>query len=149
MFPARVELETASALRSPVLRGAEPELTARARLDARLRRKLGKQLSLPKLIGLLDGCALLREKFELLYAVREDIPSKNQSPHEWARHFTALLDAAGFPGERVPDSVEFQVRAKFNEVLGSRGVKRAAFANRAVAVPNELDEIIKAIQLYG
>jgi threonine synthase len=38
---------------------------------------------------------------------------------------------------------------KFNEVLGSRGVKRAAFANRAVAVPNELDEIIKAIQLYG
>lgn len=38
---------------------------------------------------------------------------------------------------------------KFNEVLGSRGVKRAAFANRAVAVPNELNEIVKAIQLYG
>ncbi len=38
---------------------------------------------------------------------------------------------------------------KFNEVLGSRGVKRAAFANRAVAVPNELDEIIKAIKLYS
>lgn len=38
---------------------------------------------------------------------------------------------------------------KFDEVLGSRGVSRAAFANRAVAVPNELDAIIKAIQLYG
>jgi len=38
---------------------------------------------------------------------------------------------------------------KFNEVLGSRGVKRAAFANRAVAVNNNLDEIIKAIQLYS
>lgn len=38
---------------------------------------------------------------------------------------------------------------KFNAVLGSRGVKRAAYANRAVAVPNELNEIIKAIQLYG
>lgn len=37
----------------------------------------------------------------------------------------------------------------FNKVLGSRGVKRAAFANRAVAVPNELDEIVKAIQLYS
>ena len=37
----------------------------------------------------------------------------------------------------------------FNKVLGSRGVKRAAFANRAVTVPNELDEIIKAIQLYS
>ncbi|MBX7165648.1 MAG: threonine synthase [Pirellulales bacterium] len=40
-------------------------------------------------------------------------------------------------------------QAKFNEVLGSRGVKRAAFANRAVAVSNDLDEIIKAIKLYS
>lgn len=38
---------------------------------------------------------------------------------------------------------------QFNKVLGSRGVKRAAFANRAVPVPNELDEIVKAIQLYS
>jgi len=37
----------------------------------------------------------------------------------------------------------------FNKVLGSRGVRRAAFANRAVLVPNDLDEIIRAIQLYG
>jgi len=38
---------------------------------------------------------------------------------------------------------------QFNKVLGSRGVKRASFANRAVAVPNELNEIITAIQLYS
>jgi threonine synthase len=38
---------------------------------------------------------------------------------------------------------------KFNEVLGSRGVRRAAYANRAVAVPNDLDEIVKAIKLYS
>jgi threonine synthase len=38
---------------------------------------------------------------------------------------------------------------KFDEVLGSRGVNRASFANRAVAVPNDLGEIIKAIQLYS
>jgi threonine synthase len=38
---------------------------------------------------------------------------------------------------------------QFNQVLGSRGVKRASFANRAVAVPNELDEIVKAIQIYS
>ena len=37
----------------------------------------------------------------------------------------------------------------FNKLLGSRGVKRAAFANRAVAVNNSLDEIIRAIQLYS
>src|SRR5207248_7183327 len=38
---------------------------------------------------------------------------------------------------------------QFNKVLGSRGVRRASFANRAVAVPNDLAEIVKAIQLYG
>jgi len=37
----------------------------------------------------------------------------------------------------------------FNDVLGRRGVRRASFANRAVAVPNDLDEIVKAIQLYS
>jgi len=35
----------------------------------------------------------------------------------------------------------------FDRVLGSRGISRAAFANRAVVVPNDLDEIIKAIKL--
>jgi threonine synthase len=38
---------------------------------------------------------------------------------------------------------------KFNEVLGSRGVQRASFANRAIVVPNDLQEITKAIHLYG
>jgi len=37
----------------------------------------------------------------------------------------------------------------FDEVLGKRGVRRANFANRAVQVPNDLDEIIKAIELYA
>tara|TARA_B100000686_G_scaffold290547_2_gene317979 strand:- start:857 stop:2251 length:1395 start_codon:yes stop_codon:yes gene_type:complete len=38
---------------------------------------------------------------------------------------------------------------KFNEVLGSRGVQRASYANRAVSVPNDLNEIVRAIQLYS
>ncbi|MEQ9380059.1 MAG: threonine synthase [Pirellulales bacterium] len=37
----------------------------------------------------------------------------------------------------------------FNKVLGSRGVKRASYANRAVAVSNDLEEIKQAIRLYG
>jgi len=40
-------------------------------------------------------------------------------------------------------------QTQFDEVLGSRGVKTASYANRAVAVPNDLDEIIRAIQLYS
>jgi threonine synthase len=37
----------------------------------------------------------------------------------------------------------------FDEVLGKRGVRRATFANRAVQVPNDLNEIIKAIEVYS
>lgn len=36
----------------------------------------------------------------------------------------------------------------FNKILGKRGVRRASFANRAITVGNDLDEIIRAIQLY-
>ena len=32
---------------------------------------------------------------------------------------------------------------------GSRGVRRASFANRAVSVSNRLDEIVQAIDHYG
>ena len=38
---------------------------------------------------------------------------------------------------------------QFNRVLGSRGVRRATYANRAVEVSNDLDEIIRAIQMYS
>jgi threonine synthase len=37
----------------------------------------------------------------------------------------------------------------FDEVLGKRGVRRANYANRAVQVPNDLEEIIRAIELYS
>lgn len=37
----------------------------------------------------------------------------------------------------------------FAEVLGKRGVRRASFANRAISVPNDLDQIITAIKLYS
>ncbi len=38
---------------------------------------------------------------------------------------------------------------QFNKVLASRGVRRASFANRAVAVPNDLGQIVTAIRLYS
>jgi threonine synthase len=40
-------------------------------------------------------------------------------------------------------------QALFNEVLGSRGVSRASYANRSVSVGNRIDEIVQAIDLYG
>jgi len=38
---------------------------------------------------------------------------------------------------------------EFARLLGKRGVRRASFANRAVQVANDLDEIIKAIEVYA
>lgn len=37
----------------------------------------------------------------------------------------------------------------FDKVLGSRGVRRAGFANRPVVVANDLDDIIRTIALYS
>jgi len=37
----------------------------------------------------------------------------------------------------------------FEKILGSRGVRRAGFANRPVVVPNDLDDIIRTIALYS
>ena len=108
------EFENVSRLiRSPFLGGAESEMTARARFDARLRRKAGTTLSLPKLISMMDGCPTLRAHLEAVFALK---PAAH-APQDWARHCTAVLGAAGFPGERTLDSAEFQARRRFNALL--------------------------------
>src|SRR5260221_4866612 len=113
-----IAFEKASELiRSPFIGGAEKELAARAKLDVRLRRKLGASVSLAKLIANIEGAPQLRGLLEKLFRSREE-NSSPKTPSEWARHFSALLDAAGFPGERGLDSEEFQARAKLHEVLG-------------------------------
>ncbi|MEO8145032.1 MAG: PD-(D/E)XK nuclease family protein [Betaproteobacteria bacterium] len=112
-----IKFEEASRLiRSPFLQGADSEMAARARLDAQLRRQAEADISLPKLIGLIDEKLSLRSILESVF--KKSREHKSLPPHDWAQHFTALLDAAGFPGERVPDSAEFQARAKFNGILG-------------------------------
>ncbi|TAK84083.1 MAG: PD-(D/E)XK nuclease family protein [Betaproteobacteria bacterium] len=102
-------------IRSPFLGGADSEMTRRARLDATLRKTLGATVALPKLVGSISHCPGLRQVFEKLFALKSQ---SRQSPGAWARHFSALLEAAGFPGERALDSEEFQTRAKWHETLG-------------------------------
>src|SRR5688572_3695233 len=110
-----IPFEQASRLiRSPFLGGAEREMGARATFDAKLRRKADGSLALPKLIGVVPPGMVLRSVLEKIFSENKT-PT---SPFEWARHFTAVLDAAGYPGERALDSAEYQARAKFNELLG-------------------------------
>jgi probable DNA repair protein len=113
---SEVELSLASRLiRSPFLGGAESEMTRRARLDARLRETLGATVSLPKLVAAVEQAPLLRLHLERVFSLRT---REKQSAGSWARHFSALLEAAGSPGERPLDSAEFQTRAKWHEALG-------------------------------
>jgi ATP-dependent helicase/nuclease subunit B len=110
--------EVSRLVRSPFIGGAETELTARTRLESRLRKKLGATVLLPKLIAAAGQAPLLRARLEELYALRETGLFSRKTPAEWARHFSAVLGAAGFPGERALDSDEFQARAKWHEALG-------------------------------
>jgi probable DNA repair protein len=112
-----VEFARASHLiRSPFIGGADREMSRRATLDVRLRRDADATISLAKIIAAAtEPAPLLRQRLESVFEVSKTKPS---SPAEWARHFSAVLEAAGFPGERVPDSDEFQTRAKWHEALG-------------------------------
>jgi ATP-dependent helicase/nuclease subunit B len=111
-----VEFAVASRLiRSPFLGGAESEMARRARLDARLRRTIDASVTLPKLIALVADCAALRALLEAVLSVTKE--PADQTPSGWARRFSALLDAAGFPGARALDSDAFQTRAKWHDAL--------------------------------
>ncbi|HEX5128795.1 MAG TPA: hypothetical protein VFV90_03560, partial [Usitatibacter sp.] len=112
-------------LRSAFVAGAEGEMAVRARLDLALRRKAPAMVSLAKLRGLVGSesarhpglaCPLL---LKALDALVESSASGPAAPHDWARRFTAQLDAMGFPGERVLDSAEYQTLAKWRDVLST------------------------------
>ncbi|HEY6720830.1 MAG TPA: hypothetical protein VI363_04250, partial [Burkholderiales bacterium] len=114
-----IPFEEASRLvRSPFIGGAETELGARMRLEVRLREKLGASVVLPKLIAAAGQTPLLRALLAKLYSLRETGLFSQKTPAEWARHFSSVLEAAGFPGERALDSDEFQTQAKWHEALG-------------------------------
>src|SRR5882762_8113418 len=87
--------EASRIVRSPFIDGAEGELGARMKLEARL-----------------------RDKLERVFGMRDTGLFSQKTPAEWARHFSGVLEAAGFPGERALDSDEFQTQAKWHEALG-------------------------------
>jgi ATP-dependent helicase/nuclease subunit B len=123
---APVAYDRASRLiRSPFIAGAEAEFAERARLEAALRRLAPATLSLHRLRALIPEaaarrgsprCARLLDALDGLLAL--PLPAR-AAPHEWARQFTAMLDALGFPGERGLDSTEFQTLAKWREALST------------------------------
>ncbi len=125
-------------LRSPFIGGAEREMAARAKLDAQLRDTLAAEVSLfalqktmklstsRRLENVTRACPAWMELIDRVVALPVDPASAagkkvagpaKCSPHDWSRHFTRVLSAWGFPGERSLGSIDFQVLAKFRDAL--------------------------------
>lgn len=119
----RVDFSAASQLlRSPFLRRAESERAARSRFELELREG-------PEQMPLARLASLARERAhapELAIVLNECLRWKSEQPQSqlpssWARGFAALLQRAGWPGERTCDSVEYQTVDAFQEALGTLG----------------------------
>jgi ATP-dependent helicase/nuclease subunit B len=116
--------EASRLLRSPFIAAAEAEMAARARFDAAIRRRAGVEATLDQLLGLGAGpgmprAPLLQERLARLAEHRRAALFGTKGAGAWARSFSEALAIAGFPGERALDSAEFQVLAKWHEVLAA------------------------------
>ncbi|HVX67561.1 MAG TPA: PD-(D/E)XK nuclease family protein, partial [Bryobacteraceae bacterium] len=122
MAPEAVPVETASRLlRSPFLRGASPEWTARALLDARVAALGDTEIEIRALIELAreqKGCFCPRfaAGLEAWRERRRGLPER-QRPSRWAAAISELLEAVGWPGDRVLDSVEYQTAQRWRQLL--------------------------------
>jgi probable DNA repair protein len=126
-----VSFEQASALlRSPFIRGGETEMTVRARLDARLRKRSDPAVTLEQLLVSVEreckgsniACPLLAQSLSALVQFKKAWSGGRYPPSLLAKAMTEALHAVGFPGERELDSIEFQALKKWQEVIADFSV---------------------------
>ena len=114
----RISASTAGLmLRSPFLKGAEEERDARAAADLQLRRRREAELSLEELRRYAASCPRLEAC--LRAAQKEGTHSAHQTPSAWSRAFARMIAAFGWPGDRTPDSAEFQTINAWNRALSA------------------------------
>lgn len=128
-----IEFEAASRiLRSPFVAGAETERSARARLDARLRERSGARIDLAGLLHLVGAplfspAPVFAERLARVAQSWRERARGRQRASAWATSWADALRTLGFPGERSPDSSEYQVLQKWKETLAAFGtIERVA-----------------------
>lgn len=109
-------------IRSSFIAAADSELPTRARVDADLRRRAPVSLSLDTLLRLMGGpnaprAPILLQRLSQLADFRKAELFGAKLPSEWAKAMSQALSVAGFPGERVLDSREYQTLKKWHEVV--------------------------------
>lgn len=107
-------------LRSSYVRRAESERSSRALLDVALRERGIAEISIAELHRASRrarrACPSLRSALRLWLSRAERLPER-QAPSAWARDFTRLLRALGWPGQRTLSSEEHQACEAWNAVL--------------------------------
>lgn len=112
-------------LTSPFFAGSSDERSSRAQLAAKLGKVAPEQVSLARLLALLDHkevraieCPRLRGVLRTFAAALQRWPSR-AIMSDWADRITKLLNELGWPPaeERILDSAEFQVCRRWSELL--------------------------------
>jgi ATP-dependent helicase/nuclease subunit B len=112
-----VELaEAGRLLRSPYLRAGLKAISARARFDAGLRDIGEPELTLDGLAARAARDPALELGLRGLLDMRREVP-RRQLMQFWADFFSRWLWTLGWPGERSPDSAEFQALEAFGGLL--------------------------------
>ena len=107
-------------LRSPFLLAGDNEAPARARLEVGLRVANLDQVGLNRLLALAQHAgetSVFQSILEAVIQLRRATPGR-QLPSEWSKTFGSLLKTCGWPGERTPDSNEYQAVKILRELLG-------------------------------
>lgn len=146
-------------VRSPFIAGAQSEAAERACLDAalrgvcaprtsleRVRRAIARQTA-PDNPHAVRPCPRLGAALGALAAASKENLGGAKRASDWARVFFALLEAAGYPGERTLDSAEYQALQKLHECLAQfaaldRVAGRMRFAQARAAVRRALSETL-------
>ena len=105
-------------LRSPFLAGAKKEWGGHAQLDAKLRRHGVWDVTLERLRDDADRCPELQRVLQRVEKLLRKLPQE-QKPSDWSRSIEDLLEAFGWPGDRIPSSREFQTIQAWRDLLSS------------------------------
>ena len=112
-----------SLLRTPFIKDADGEKLKRAMLDARLRSHGETYLNINAILYIADTTLAEEERpTRFLHLLKQaqtflkSLPTQ-QTPNEWAKHFSDFLKLFAWPGERTPDSDEYQCIQAWQKAL--------------------------------
>jgi probable DNA repair protein len=105
---------------SPFIGEAEIELYQRANIDEACRKQLGFHTSLTQFVQtlpqLLVTAPKLQERLHGLLQLQAHTAEK-RTPSRWLSYLNDIIQTVGWPGERVIDSLEYQLLTQWQAVL--------------------------------